>query len=344
MSKLSKPVKKPPRTGNDFSGQNLAGRDFSNMVLIGANFSNSNCSNCDFSGSDLSFANFDKANLYRSVFSRAIVYVTYFVECDLTRANFDRAFIYGVKFAGNVNVTYTNFSNLQLESFRRCTVFPKDKTEYSEVLFGKSTADNTVSFSKDYSYKKIYGSKFTCGEYYMEFRDYKKYEREMQLSQIYNRLKRIFKENDFFNEAGQFYYHEKYWQTRSWYAQETEEDFTFQLSLKRIAQTVVSRINETIIGYGERPSRVIWWIVGGILAFAGAYYAGSFLGFCKATQSAIYRFGMSLYFSVCSLTSLGSNDLTPVGFGKSLTALESVYGAIMITLLGATIIRKLIRD
>lgn len=331
---------------HDFSGKDLTGFDFSNKVLIGADFSNCDCSGCDFSGSDLSFANFKGANLYRADFSKAVLYVTYFIDCDLTRADFNNSYLYGVKFVGNVNTTYCNFSDIKLEVDRRNTAFPKDLLKYQEIQFSDNIMDDSslMKTQQGISYRNLYGTKFYCGTHYMEFQDYKAYEKEMQLSQVYNRLKRIYKENNFHTEAGEFYYLEKFWQTRSWFSTGTKEDFHFRKSLSRILKTFFSKTNEVVCGYGERPLRVSFWIIIGILLFSIAYYFGSFNEIECCDGSLISQIGNTLYYSICTLTTLGHPNLTPTGFNKTLTAIESLFGITMIALFTATIIRKLIRD
>lgn len=330
----------------EFSGRDLSGRDFSNKVLIGVDFSNSNCSGCDFSYSDLSFANFKGANLYRASFVNSILYVTYFVDCDLTRANCDSAYIYGVKFVGMVNITYCDFSNLSLESERRVTAFPQGNSNYQEIqLFDSITGMQGFGNSlRHTALKDHYGPKFTCNSHYMEFVKYRPYEKEMQLSQIHNRLKRIFKENNFYTEAGNFYYLEKYWETKSWFTQGTKEDFHFKRTLVRVFKTLFAKLNQIICGYGERPTRVLFWILIGLISFSIPYYFGPFEEIPSSKVNVVTKIGLALYHSICSFTTLGSQNLTPLGINAALTAIESFFGVVMITLLTATIIRKLIRD
>ena len=328
----------------NYSGQVLSGQDFSNRVLIGVDFSNCTCDDCDFSGSDLSFADFTNTSLYRSNFSNSILYVTYFRDADLTRANFDNSFIYGAKFIGNVNVTYCSFKGLRLENERRLTVTPSDKTAFQEVKELESTVKiyGAKHQSNDSTYREKYGSKFFCNGAYMEFHGYKPYEREMQFSQIYNRLKRVYRENNFSSEAGQFYFLEKYWRTRSWFTTGTKEDFAFGAVFFRVANTVFARLNEFVCGYGEKPLRVIWGMVIGTFIFTTLFYLGSFKE-VTATTSSWDKLIESFYHSICVILMIDST-LTPIGLNRVLTIIETVYGLIMITLFTSILIRKMIRD
>lgn len=325
----------------NFHDHDLTGQDFSNRILIGADFSNCKCAECDFSGSDLSFANFKNANLYRANFSNAILYVTYFVDCDLTRANFEGAHIYGVKFSGNVNITYANFSTPKLESERRFTSFPNinNRGGFKRINFNELLQENEGART----FRDLYGVKFTCNEHYMEFVKYKKYEKEMEFSQIYNRLKRIYKENNFPAEAGGFYFLEKYWQTRSWFTEGSKEDFEFGKSIKRVFKTCFSLLNESICGYGEKPLNVLYWMLAGMFVFAVLYSFGSFREANSSSIGLLNWLGTALYYSLCSFVSVNSN-LTPEGFNKTLTIIEAVYSLIMTALFTATIVRKFIRD
>lgn len=329
---------------HNYSNQLLSDRDFSNRILIGVDFSNSICVNCNFSGSDLSFANFKNTNLYRANFSNAILYVTRFEDSDLTRSNFDNAFIYGAKFVGNVNITYCSFENLQLEDERRESAIVADKTNYREITAFEPTVKvyGSKQQPNDVTYKEIYGTKFFCNNAYMEFRKYKPYEREMQFSQIYNRLKRIYKENNFSSEAGDFYFLEKYWQTRSWFITGTKEDFAFSSVFFRVINTLFARLNELICGYGEKPLRVVGGMIFGTLAFTFSFYLGAFKEDTSFTNSS-ERFLGALYHSLCTILMIDSS-LNPLGISKIFTILETIYGLMLITLLTAILIRKMIRD
>jgi hypothetical protein len=331
---------------NRYAGKNLSGQSFSKKILIGADFSNSFCAGCDFSGADLSFANFQGANLYRADFLGAVLYVTHFTDCDLTRANFNEAFIYGAKFSGDVNITYCTFSNMRLEDERRVTALsPTDPSVYRKLQSAGSTgvAKGAKVDPQDVTFRELYGARFVCADYYIEFTKYKPYEKQMELSQIYNRLKRIYKENHFAAEAGEFYYWEKYWQTRSWFTEGTKEDFAFGVVLKRILRTVFAALNESVAGYGEKPFRVVNWMIIGVFAFSALFYLGPFVESTTVGVTSVEKFLMALYHTVCSMLTIDS-QLSPIGISRVLTVLAALYGLIMITLLTAIIIRKLIRD
>ena len=131
-----------------------------------------------------------------------MLYVTYFRDCDLTRATFANSYVYGVKFIGNVNVTYADFATPRLEAMRRSTETPSDREGFVHLEFNQSLT-GPLEPADDRVFQHAFGDRFTCNGRHMGFRPYKSYERQMQLSQIHNRLKRIFKENHFFQEAAE---------------------------------------------------------------------------------------------------------------------------------------------
>lgn len=330
----------------NFAGQDLTGRDFSNKILIGADFSGSDCTSCNFSNSDLSYANFKNSNLYRANFSQSILFVTRFEDCTLTRANFRKAFIYGIEFVGNVNVTYCDFSEPQLEITRRSSVFPADKSIYREIDIDFRVSHQFASTTEKvgFDFKSLFGSKIKCNGHCVEFNDYKPFEKEMQYSQIYNRLKRIHKENYFYNEAGNFYFLERQWERKSWFTRGTEESFSIKGILVRTSKTFFAWLIEIFTGYGERPLSLILWVLFGVFAFAGIYYNCELQYSDMENADWVTKAYISTYYSICTLTGLGASDITAIGVAKFFTAAESLFGIIIFALFTATIIRKMIRD
>jgi len=207
---MRKKINSLPHIKNlNFSGKDFSGKDFSNMVLIGADFSGSKCDKCNFSGADLSFAIFKETDLYEAKFEEAVMYVTHFENCNLTRANFDKAFMYGIKFLPYINITYCSFKKIQLEERRRKgknlnSVKEEDREKYKVIKLGTSMTEIGVL-----SLNKL--DSFCCNGYCFDIYNYVKDEKELHWSQIFNRLKRIFKENYFEREAAEFYLQERYW-------------------------------------------------------------------------------------------------------------------------------------
>jgi len=336
-----RPAKLLDSSGKDFSGKDLSGRDFSNRVLVGADFSGSKCDGCNFSGSDLSYAIFKGTDLYKAKFEEAVVYTALFENCNLTRASFDRAFIYGIRFLSCVNVTYCSFEEIQLEERRRkggaCGhAETEESSRYRIVKPGSSMDEVGVS-----SLGQL--DNYYCNGYCFEMHNYSRDEKALHRSQIYNRLKRIFKENNFEKEAADFYFQERYWLTRSWHKQDYSGKIIEKRTKKRIAKTVSSKLSELICGYGERPGHVVGWMLGGWIAYSFLYVTGTFEQPLTSSASFFDQWAQSLYYSICNLVSRGS-DMKPLGFTKILAISQSVYGAIFFAILTATIVRKMMRN
>jgi uncharacterized protein YjbI with pentapeptide repeats len=329
-----------PAGSRNFARQNLIGRDFSKRILIGADFSHSDCSYCDFRGADLSFADFTGANLYRAVFSRSVLYVTYFRDCDLTRANFENAYIYGVKFIGGVNVTYATCDHPCLEALRRATELPGGGPPFRQVPFNQPVT-SSLDASHDAAFHRVLGDRFACGNRHMSYRPYKQYEREMQLSQIHNRLKRIFKENHLFHEAGEHYYRERFWLTRSWFTTATAEDFSAAQTIRRFGRTAASYVIELSCGYGEKPMRVLGCALVLMLSFAVAFVL---LDYSTASGGWATDFGDALFYSIGTFTTLGTINTSAVWHTRWLAAIEVVLGIVTMAVFTATVVRKAIRD
>ena len=97
----------------DFSFQNLYGRNFSNSNLVSANFTSANLSSANFSGADLTSAKFDRADLRNTEFTNASVGGASWAE-----ARFDRntrwpagfAYLTAGMYGPGVNFTGQNLS------------------------------------------------------------------------------------------------------------------------------------------------------------------------------------------------------------------------------------------
>ena len=342
---------KTPETENhlDFSNQDLTKQNFSNRILIGANFTNSKLEGCKFDNADLSYANFTGANAYRASFKGSMLFVTRFQDCTLTRAVFDYSFIYGVEFIGNVNVTYCSFEKLQLEVTRRATDHSTDLKNHTEIKPNDKIV-NRIASTKDSSgldYKKFYGNLIISNGYKLSFEDYKTYEKEMQYSQIYNRLKRVHKENNFFTEAGHYYYLERQWERKSWFTKAKPLHFEAATDLYKFGRTIMAYIVEKLTGYGEKPLNLVSWILITLLVYAGGYTKTSFIvTSIDGKQSVVdgLAFDLSLYYSLAVFTTLGVGNINPIAYSKLLTATEAFIGLTLFALFTATIVRRMIRD
>lgn len=266
-----------PYTGvwapHQFAGKELVNIDFSNRCLVGADFSGAICKDCDFSDSDLSHANFTGADLYRCNFSRSVLYAAEFDNANLTRANFDGSYTYGWLLNTSANVTYARLLQFAVEERRRSVLVSGTRPEYiREVPFGSQIGPTGELCQHNYQ----------VGKYRYLFADPDPQDAALQRSQIYNRLKRLYRENHNGEAALHCLYHERYYLTRSYYRYSPLTGGHFKDELvKTITKTIGSYIAEVTSGYGVRPLRIVRNLTALFLAFmvtsvlVGAYSAGS---------------------------------------------------------------------
>lgn len=308
----------------------IIGKSFKDSLLIGCDFSDCDCQNCDFSNCDLSFASFKDCNLYNCNFENSILYCTVFDTVNLTRSKFDKSYIYGVKFLSFVNITYATFCDLQIEPLRRIGTRYNPQCHKEFQLIGLNQSPSSLIKTDNASY--------VINGYYIRFQKRDKYDTAREFSQLYNRLKRIHKENFFLNEAAHYYYLERLWYRKSFCKQDLTGNIITS-RVKRIKNTLIAYLYEKICGYGEKPLNAIFvaiilWIIFAIiykLIFAIKYFNDN------------YSIGDSLKLSALSLFSnqnLGNYDYIIC----ILSLLETFLGIIIFAIFTASIIRKIIRD
>jgi uncharacterized protein YjbI with pentapeptide repeats len=282
----------------EFSGKTFYAADFSGRCLVGADFSDSICKDCDFSDCDLSQADFRGADLYRCNFSRAILYAVQFDEANLTRARFPGAFTYGWLMNASANVTYADLLSFAVERKRRSVTF-----------MGRSKSDNVrniefgdVIESTDALCERAY----RVGPYKFTFEDLEKQEAALQRSQIYNRLKRLYRENQNGEAALYCLYYERYFLTRSYYRYSPLTGGVYkEQAFRTVARTVAAYIAEYLTGYCIRPIRIIRNLL--LLAIL-------FFCFCLIVVGASHTSPIAVQHLVCSATGgsgAGSSALGP---------------------------------
>ncbi len=111
---------------------------------------------------------------------------------------------------------------------------------------------------------------------------------------------------------------------------------------------VMSKVISGLCGYGERPTRVIFWWFAFTFTFAIIYFAGHLIEYSAgATEIDFGTLGGFLtcfYFSVVTFTTLGFGDISPVtDLGRGVASVEAFTGAFMIALFVLVFGRKMIR-
>lgn len=248
---------------SDFKGRDFSGYDFSGRFLVGADFTGSILHEANFQGCDLSHVKFKDCDLYKANFSESILYVTEFNGSNLTRANFKNSKIYGVQIAGFTNITFAEFKNFNLESRRRHS---------TRILVGSGS--NTTPFGSEILVPdELCKKNYICNSYKFEFFTLEAEELHMQKSQIYHRLKRLYVENHYPEDARLCEYFERFHKTRSKYkyhefSGKEDGDSDINTSYLRLKKTIVSLLHEKISGYGLMPRVVLRNMVALYLLFS----------------------------------------------------------------------------
>lgn len=149
---------------------------------------------------------------------------------------------------------------------------------------------------------------------------------EYQMAEsTYRKLRLKYTEQGEHDKAGKFFFREK--------------------SAQRKQKSVLNRVlqfgfNEWLFGYGERIGRVVINSLFIIFGSAIIYYFGNVV---SENGTVVSDFGISLYFSIVTFSTLGYGDFHPVGWIRFIAAGEAVIGAFMLALFVVTLTRRLLR-
>lgn len=114
---------------------------------------------------------------------------------------------------------------------------------------------------------------------------------------------------------------------------------------------LISKAVDLFCGYGEKPVRVVAFSLSIITFFGFAYWLFgitdgnqlvSFQYDSTFTQN-LTHFGNTLYFSVVTFTTLGYGDLVPIGFSRTLAAIEAFTGSFTLALFVVVFVKKMTR-
>ncbi|WP_181412233.1 pentapeptide repeat-containing protein [Streptomyces griseorubiginosus] len=321
-----------------FRGRDLRGQDFSGRYLVGADFSGADCRGCDFSGSDLSLAKFADADLYKAKFVGSVLYVTEFGSANLTRADLNGAFVYGFLFSSPSVITYASLQNFAVEERRRSTLFkPDNESEYEKRKFGRRIPDPGVLSRSNY---RVNGNCFS-------FREPDDRETSLQRAQIFNILKRLYRENHDGRAALECHFWSRYHLTRSRYRRSvlTAQLQDDELPVGRL-HTAVSYLAEFVSGYGVRPRRMVrslallfvvfflvTWMLVGEATGSGVTYQGSVADVGKDVGSGGADLLRLAQFAALSLVSPQLNQFSPYGWMIPLSLLYFALSACLLALL-----------
>ncbi len=148
-------------------------------------------------------------------------------------------------------------------------------------------------------------------------------------------LKESYKNEGDYAMAGEFFIREMALHTR---ALKMDKEYSGWLASKLVSG---------LCGYGERPTRVIFWWLAFVFIFATIYFSGQLIAPSDGGEIEYNTWGgflTCLYFSVVTFTTLGFGDIQPVtDAGRAVAGVEAFTGAFMIALFVLVLGRKMIR-
>jgi len=276
----------------------LSDANLQEATLGGANLHNANLHNANLERADLSDANLERADLRIANLQGAYLSV----------ANLQRAVLFGAKLQradlsnANLQGAYLSDANLQRADLRQADL-------RRACLADASLRDANLEGANWGNY--IVGEEI-AGDF-------------APAASAYRALKQWHTEAGMYDIAGEFHYREM----------EARRKLAWKERLLPYALSMY--LLRSLYGYGERPVRVIGWVVAVILGFAlGHWLSGTVSG----------GFLDTLYYSAVSFTALGYGAWAPEpqGWaGRFLGVGESLLGVFMMALFLVTFTRKMTR-
>jgi len=116
-------------------------------------------------------------------------------------------------------------------------------------------------------------------------------------------------------------------------------------------QRLLSKIVQLFSGYGEEPSRVVFFslfvifICAVLYFFFGIQFAGEYVQFTiqKTFSDNLIFFSECIYYSVVTFTTLGYGDFIPIGISRAFAAIEAFVGSFTIALFVVVFVKKMTR-
>jgi hypothetical protein len=249
-------------------------------------------------------ANFRETILKRCDFSEHDLSFADFTNSDLYSANFSGANLYATVFRG-ADLTRADFCNAKLYGIK---LFDVDVTRarFDRIVHEERTARTHSDFDK--------------------------------ASEVYNALKRAFKDQGEIGIAAHYYYRQRVCQRRA--------------KPNRIAALLDLIFLDWLIGYGEHPIRSVYWSIFLIVSFAlihislphfsagGVFY--TFDG--ERVLSSIWDLPLLLGVSVTAFVGADMSGWRLTGLSRWLISPETLLGTIMLSIILIGFSRKIVRD
>lgn len=156
-----------------------------------------------------------------------------------------------------------------------------------------------------------------------------------QSEEIYRNLRKSAENQGLYKLVGEFYYRELIMRRSQL------DKWSFEWCFSKLA--------DLLCGYGEKPANIVVFSLFLIFAcsllyfFFGVAHGDSLIQFDSSlsAEQNISHFGMSIYYSVVTFTTLGYGDVTPMGVTRFIAALEAFIGSFTIALYVVVFVKRM---
>ena len=325
----------------DLRGANLQKADLGKAILKKADLSRA-----ELQYAILVLADLKNTNLTNAQLQDAHLEYAQLQKADLSKADFTNAFLEGANFKDVILDSNTNFG------------FNKNRWLKNIFLFSKinilKLCNLILIILYKSSFNKIPFLKRTIlvdtKEYMLRDESEKRYSAAQD---IYRQLKKAYKDQGMYHEAGLFYYREQVCRRKAKYPIEYDEKKKFSSLILSLPNIISRFLNfmffDVLFGYGEKIQRLISFMIFMIVGSAGVYWKFG-EGIVRDCGQHISSRGEALYFSIVTFTTLGFGDFHPDHSSelgqlmKYWIAGEALCGALLISLALIAFARISIRD
>jgi hypothetical protein len=252
----------------------------------------------------------------------------YLIQADLRHTNFKRADLRDAHlFKSNLSNACLFKANLDKANLKSVNL---DNANLLGTIFGDAELHD-INLG---DCEKVKNER--DGDHFLKEGDIEKAkEKYFEAEEIYRSIKNNFKNRGLSYEAGKYYY-------REMVAKRKQMPY---FSLERLWSAVI----DMSTGYGERPYRIISFLLIFVLSFSvifsfigihhssGGYYRLSAAKSLSENLSILYN---SFYYSMVNFVTLGYGDYTPVGIGKMFAVFEALSGEFVIALFIITVYKR----
>lgn len=363
----------------DLRGINLTGRDLRAWRLYGADLSAANLSGTKFTLFKLSWARIILAEVYETEFIGGSLTGADLKkwQCRNSRLYIHKTDCYGIDLTGSCLALMTACDVVFRDSKLNCCDFDYAQfaqckfsgTEfYNSSLWGAKfidcnlegirlrSHDNSAIVRSNTLFVRTRGMPIYCpirsaSKNFSELLFDKKITDSNQMEKhvdVCSQIRLAFKDNGLFHNAAIYYEQEENWRTR----------VKLRGTIKERGEGILRWfLFEKLIGYGERPFRILRRSLEVIIACAIIFFVFGIIDrtgwgvprtmnvFTIPAEFVVYYLFVCLRFSIENFTTLGFSNIQPAeDFSHWVASLEGIVGVLFVALATVTWARKAIRD